>query len=123
MFSPPEMMMSLERSLISMYPSSCHTPRSPVWYQPSRNASRAMLEAALDALRRIREHVEHDRRAAKVRDAVPRDRREDQRGIDLAQAHVRRSGGRDRPGVGPPAAMEHRQRPQVHRAWREAERE
>src|SRR5262245_2579289 len=39
MFSPPEMMMSLDRSLISMYPSGCCTARSPVWNHPPSNAA------------------------------------------------------------------------------------
>ena len=42
------------------------------------------------------------------------DRREDQRGIDAAQAHVRCARRGDRPRVRPAAAVEHRQRPQVH---------
>src|SRR5207237_452805 len=39
MFSPPEMMMSFERSLISTYPSGCMTARSPERNQPPANAS------------------------------------------------------------------------------------
>src|ERR1700758_1996393 len=34
-FSPPEMMMSFERSLISIAPSGCQTARSPDRHQPS----------------------------------------------------------------------------------------
>ena len=51
------------------------------------------------------------------------DRREDQRRIDAAQAHVRGAGGGDRPRVRPAAAVEHRQRPQVDAVGREPERE
>ena len=46
MFSPPEMTMSLARSRIWTYPSSCITARSPVWNQPPRNAS-AVASGAL----------------------------------------------------------------------------
>ena len=52
-----------------------------------------------------------------------RDRREDQRRIDAPQADVRTAHGRHRPRVGPAAAMEHRQRPQVHAVGTEPERE
>ena len=38
-FSPPEMIMSFDRSLISIYPSGCITARSPVCSQPPSNAS------------------------------------------------------------------------------------
>ena len=39
MFSPPEMMMSFDRSRISAYPFACHTAKSPVWNHPPANAS------------------------------------------------------------------------------------
>ena len=39
MFSPPEMITSLLRSLIFTYPSGCITARSPEWNQPPANAS------------------------------------------------------------------------------------
>src|SRR6516164_9700315 len=35
MFSPPEIIISLERSLISIAPSACQTARSPDMHQPS----------------------------------------------------------------------------------------
>jgi hypothetical protein len=38
MFSPPETMMSLPRPRSSMFPSGCHTARSPEWNQPPANA-------------------------------------------------------------------------------------
>ena len=41
------------------------------------------------------------------------DQLEHARGIDLAQAHVRRADGRDDPGERPAIRVEHRQRPQV----------
>jgi hypothetical protein len=40
MFSPPEMMMSLERSLTSIVAVGMPTPRSPVWNQPPRRRRR-----------------------------------------------------------------------------------
>ena len=83
----------------------------------------AMLEAALHALGRVHQHVEHDGRAAQVRHAVLGDRGEDERRVDLAQAHVGAARGGHRPGVGPAAAVEHRQRPQIDRARREPEGE
>ena len=39
MFSPPEMMMSFARSLISTYPSGWSTARSPVWNQSPAKAA------------------------------------------------------------------------------------
>src|ERR1700743_1504381 len=45
--------------------------------------------------------------------ALLADQLDDQRRVDLAQAHVRPGGGGHRPGEGPPVGVEHRQRPQV----------
>ena len=67
------------------------------------------------------QHGHDDGGAAHVRDAMARDGGEDQCGIDPSQAHVRRAGGGDSPRVGPAAAVEHGQRPEIDRARREPE--
>ena len=50
-------------------------------------------------------------------------RGEDRRRLHAAQTDMRAAGQRHRPGVGPAVAMEHRQRPQIDAARRQAERE
>ena len=74
-----------------------------------------VVEAALHLVGRVHQHVEHDRRAAQMGDAMLGDRGEDRR--------------RDRPGagrhacrrppspprIGPAVAVEHRQGPQIDR--------
>ena len=49
------------------------------------------------------------------------DQRKNRRRLDLAQADLRRTGGDARPGIGPAAAMKHRQGPEIHALAREPE--
>ena len=49
---------------------------------PPVATSTTWSKRALHRVRRMHQHVEHDRRAAQVRDAMLADRREDQRRID-----------------------------------------
>mgnify|MGYP003694414121 CR=1 FL=1 len=69
----------------------------------------------------LRQHVQHDRRAAQVGDAMALDHRIDQRRVDLAQADMGGGGRRHAPGEGPAVAVEHRQRPEIDRMAVEAE--
>ena len=62
----------------------------------------------------------HDRRAAVVGDLVRAHRVEDRLRLDLAQADVDAGVGGHRPREAPAVAVEHRQRPQVHRVPRHA---
>ena len=75
----------------------------------------------LHGVGRVDQHRQHHRRAAHVRHAVARDGREDERRIDAAQADMRAADRRDRPRVGPAAAVEHRQRPEIDGCRREPE--
>ena len=77
---------------------------------------------ALFFLACIDDEIQHDRRAAEMRHPVPVDRLVDIRRRDPSQAHVRAALHRDRPRVAPPAAMKHRQGPQVHRVVRQGPR-
>ena len=70
---------------------------------------------ALRRAGRVDQRVVDDRRAAHVGDAVLRDQLEDLGRIDLAQADIDAGRGRDRPRKAPAVAVEHRQRPQIHR--------
>jgi hypothetical protein len=63
--------------------------------------------------RSVREHIEHDRRAAQMGDPMLRDQAENHGWLDLAQADLSAAGSHDGPGIRPTAAVEHRQRPQV----------
>ena len=79
-----------------------------------------VLDAALQLVRRVDQRLVHDRRAAIVRDAVLLDEPEDRRCLDPAQADVRPRVRRHRPGKAPAVAVEHRQRPEIHRMVRHA---
>ena len=87
-----------------------------------RRGGHQAVHLVVDALaplrRRVEQHRVHDRRAAVVRDLVLADEIEDRLRLDLAQAHVRAGRRGDRPVEAPAVAMEHRQRPQVHRVLR-----
>ena len=63
--------------------------------------------------RSVREHIEHDRRAAQMSHPMVRNQAEDHGRLDLAQADLGAAGSDDGPWIRPTAAMEHRQRPQV----------
>jgi hypothetical protein len=76
-----------------------------------------MVERHLHFVRRIAQHVEHRGRAAHMGDAVLA-MREDQRRIDLAQAHMGARHRHHRPAETPAVAMEQRQRPQIDRLAR-----
>ena len=78
-------------------------------------------EGLLHFIRGVDHHVEHDRRPAHVGDGVLADQLEDRHRVDAAQTDVGAAGRRHAPGVAPAVAMEHRQRPQVHRLWAEPE--
>ena len=54
-------------------------------------------------------------------DPLLTDQRIDQRGIDPAQADMGPGSRRDRPGIGPAIAVEHRQGPEVDRLRRQTE--
>ncbi|BAS82122.1 Os03g0130200, partial [Oryza sativa Japonica Group] len=73
---------------------------------------RELLRRRLAALE---QDVEHHRRAAQVGDAVARDGAVDVRGARVADADVDAAARCHAPGEGPPVAVEHGQRPQVHR--------
>ena len=60
------------------------------------------------------------RRGAQVGDALLGQRVPDRLGLDLRQADVLGAHRRDRPRIGPAVAVEHRERPQVARARRQA---
>src|SRR5258706_5609059 len=79
-----------------------------------------MLDAALQLVWRVDQGLVHDRRTAVVRDAVFLDELEDRRGFHFAQADVGAGIRRHGPGKAPAVAVEHRQRPAVHRAMRHA---
>src|ERR1700746_3613637 len=64
--------------------------------------------------RSVREHIEHDRRAAQMSHPMLRDQAEDHRWLDLAQADLGAANRNDRPRICPAAAMEHWQRPQIN---------
>ena len=74
----------------------------------------AMFELHLRFNGSVNEHVEHDRCAAEVRDAIIPNRREDPRGLDAAKAHMRAARRGDGPRIRPAVAVEHRQRPQIN---------
>jgi hypothetical protein len=66
---------------------------------------------------RMAHDAQVDRRgAAVVRDALGLEQLPDPLGLHPAQAHVAPADRGDRPGQAPPVAVEHRQRPQMHRA-------
>ena len=73
----------------------------------------AHRQGVLGVGRRVHQHVEHDRCATDVGDAVRDNGVEDASGLHPAQAHVRAPGGRDTASECPARAVEHRQRPQV----------
>ena len=68
------------------------------------------------ALRGSEQHRDHRRRGAEVGDAFGQQRIPDRVGLDRRQADVPCSHRGDRPCVGPPVAVEHRQCPQVDAA-------
>ena len=63
----------------------------------------------------VSQHIQHDGRTAEMVDAMLGKRRVDGLGAHMAQAHVDPDIGGQRPGEAPAVAVEHRQRPQVHR--------
>ena len=78
-------------------------------------------EGSLHLRRCVDEHVEHDRCPAHVCDPMLFDHGKHQCRVDLAQAHVSAADCGDRPGEGPPVAVEHRQGPQVGGVGTDAE--
>ena len=82
-----------------------------------RRSGRDHADAARDlAARRgigVREADEHGRRRAQHLDALVANQREHLRRLDLAEAHVRATDGRDDPRERPAVGVEHRQRPQI----------
>ena len=73
----------------------------------------ALVENLLGGIGGVRQHVQHDRRAAEMGHALALDRGIDQGRIHPAQADMGARHGGDRPGEAPAVAMEHRQRPQI----------
>ena len=65
--------------------------------------------------RRVRQHRQHGRRALEVGDPLLPQQSPDLSRLDPAQADVGGPGRRHRPREAPAVAVEHRQRPQVHR--------
>src|SRR4051794_4165713 len=74
------------------------------------------------AIRIIEQHVQHDGRAAQMRDVVMLDRRKDEGGIDAVQANMQPASSRNCPGMAPAIAVEHRQRPEIDRALLQSKR-
>ena len=71
-------------------------------------------------LGRVGEHGQHGRRAVEVRDALlARSARQIRAGSTLRRQTCVRAGRGDRPREAPAVAVEHRQRPQVHRRRRQ----
>ena len=79
-----------------------------------------MRDALLPFVGRVDQHRVDDRRTAIVRHPFVADRIEDRCGLDSAQANVRPGVRGHRPREAPAVAVEHRQRPQVHRMPRHA---
>ena len=72
-----------------------------------------MREAPPGVLGRVKQHVEHHRRAAECGHAVGRDGVKDRRRLDPPQTHMGGGDGYHRPGKRPTIAMKHRQGPQI----------
>ncbi len=87
---------------------------------PATRQCTCCVDPGLHLLRRVDERQVHDRRAAVVGDPVRAHRVEDRLRLDLAQADVDAGVGGHRPREAPAVAVEHRQRPQVHRVPRHA---
>jgi hypothetical protein len=64
-----------------------------------------MLESHALIGRGMCQHVENNRRTAKMRDPVLDDELEYLSGVDLAKTQLRAAGSDHRPGIGPPGAM------------------
>lgn len=73
--------------------------------------------------RRVDQHRQHHRRGAEKTHAVTLDGVEDGGGLHPPQAHAGAGQRRHGPGKAPSIAMEHGQRPQIHRMWRHAARQ
>ena len=67
------------------------------------------------------QHVENNRRAAKMRNPVLDNELEDLSRVDLAKTQLRAAGSDHRPRIGPPGAMEHRECPKKRAVDRKPE--
>ena len=87
-----------------------------------RRAADEHLRGRLERARLLGGHDrgQHGRRRAQVGHALGRERAPDRLRLHLRQAHVLCAGRGDRPRVRPAVAVEHRQRPQVGAARRQA---
>ncbi len=93
------------------------------WRRTPGGDLHGVIESHALLLRRVDQHVEHDRCTTHVGHGVLLDHGEDHRRVHLAQAHVGARGGGHAPGVGPAVAVEHRQRPQIDALLVDAEGE
>ena len=84
------------------------------------HAAHLVRDALLHLVRRVDQRGVNDRSAAVVRDLMFLDQIENFGSINLAQADIRARVGGHGPGESPAVAVEHRQRPQVHRVLRHA---
>ncbi len=71
----------------------------------------------------MRQHIEHDWRAAEMRDPMMGNKPEDCCRLSLAKAYLCPAGGDDGPRIGPAATMEHRQCPEIDAVESESEAE
>src|SRR6202051_792767 len=96
-------------------PSSTATGGAAPAINPTTGRAALPFGASGAVIRGVDQGVVDDRRARHVRDAVPLDQVENLRRFDLAQADIDAGGRRDGPGKTPAVAVEHRQRPEIHR--------
>ncbi len=85
---------------------------------PRDHAVYRVVDPGTQRVGRVDQHVVHHRRAAKVGHAMLADQPEDQRRLHFSEAHAGARHQRKGPGKAPAIAVEHGQRPQVHRKVR-----